>query len=204
MFCFFAVQATIFAAPAAEVGKPCETNASPVLAHVRHEEGPGLLPADRVYVTAGMHKFAFLVPTGFKMEPWDDGRVALVNADYSRQIIFRVAGPRGAESTDLDPDAYSVRVLMQNPGAAITRVFSAVADSRRGPAYEVNCSGPSNTLRRAIFAYIPGQCVVLEFALVSSPEQFETARHSFNTVMLTFRAADAGGELHVSPISDKL
>ena len=65
----------------------------PVAAEMRHEEGPGLLPADRAYVIAGTNKFAFLIPPGLKLETWSQHLVALVTRDYSCQITFRLAGP---------------------------------------------------------------------------------------------------------------
>ncbi len=199
-----AAASPILASTTAEAGAGGDTNTPAILALVRHEEGPGLLPADRVYVTAGTNKFAFLVPAGFKMEPWNDGRVALVNRDYSCQMTFQLAGPLPAEGNELDPEVYSRRVLAEHPGGVITRTFSAIADSRRGPAYEAECLGPARTLRRAQVAFIPSQNAVLEFSLVCGPDQFEAARHQLNTVMLTFRASDANGELHISPLSDKL
>src|SRR5579863_9140330 len=62
-------------------------------ATVSHEEGPGVLPADRVYVTAGTNKYSFLVPAGYRMETWANRQVALVSRDYNCQITFQLVGP---------------------------------------------------------------------------------------------------------------
>jgi hypothetical protein len=199
-----AIAWSVVLSPAAEPIAECTTNLPTLMAQVRREEGPGLLPADRAYVTAGTNTFAFLVPPNFRMESWNDGRVALVSRDYSCQITFQLAGPLPPERNELDSDYYSGRVLMQYPGAKIISVFSAIADSRRGPAYEIECTGTGGTSRRGQVAFIPSRFAVLEFSLVCSPARFESARRQLNTVMLTFRASDANGELHISPLSDKL
>jgi len=194
----------LFGAPAYELGLGIETNAPALAAEVRHEEGPGLLPADRAYVMAGTNKFAFLVPAGLKLETWNEHLVALVTRDYSSQITMRLAGPLPPEGSDLNPDDYSARLLEEHPGAKIIKTFSAFADSRRGPAYEVEFPGPAGSSRRAEIAFIPSRSAVLEFSLICNPEKFEAARQQLSTVMLTFRGSDASGQLHISPLSDKL
>jgi hypothetical protein len=195
---------TVLGGTLAESCGGSETNLPPLAAIMRHEEGPGLLPSDRVYATAGTNKFSFVVPPGYKMETWSDGRVALVNQDYSSQITFRLAGPPPADGSELNPDACSERVLAEYPGAKIIKGFSAIADSRRGPAFEFQCNGTAGALRRAQIAFIPSWSAVVEFSLACSPEKFDAVRQQLNTVMLTFRASDPKGELHISPLSDKI
>jgi len=193
-------------APEVDFGFGSVTNASNYTpsAESRHEEGPGLLPADRAYVRAGTNQFAFLIPAGLKLETWSDGRVALVSRDYSRQIIFRLAGPPEPDGAELDSEAWSQKVMAQHPKANLVRTFSAFADSRRGPAYEIAFVESAGAVRRGLVAFIPSRVAMLEFSLICSPENFEAARQQFNTVMLTFRSSDPKGELHISPLSDKL
>jgi hypothetical protein len=202
--CLVTTAGAVRGAPAAEAGSGSETNAPAVAAEIRHEEGPGLLPADRAYIMAGTNKFAFLVPAGFKLETWNESVVALVTRDYSSQIVFRLAGPLPIDEGELNTNTYSSKLLQEHPGAKIIKSFSAFADSHSGPAYEVELPGPAGSWRRGEIAFIPSQAAVLEFSLISSPEKFEAARQKLSTVMLTFRASDAHGELHVSPLSDKL
>ncbi|HZR16577.1 MAG TPA: hypothetical protein VFE51_04560 [Verrucomicrobiae bacterium] len=180
------------------------TNPPPVTAQVHHEEGPGLLPADRVYVTIGAEKFAFLVPAGYKLEQSSGRVVTMATADYSCQIAFRLAGPMPADGGELNPGVYSAKVMETFPGAAILRTFSAFAEGRQGPAFEIQLTGAGGAARRGKLAFIPSRTSVLQFSLTCSPEKFEEASRQLNTVMLTFRASDAQGELHVSPLSDKL
>jgi hypothetical protein len=198
-----AAASRLMASPLAETPADSGTNTM-LQALVRREEGPGLLPADRAFVTFGTNQFAFIVPAGFKMEPWNDGRVGLVTTDFSCQIIFRVVGPLPTDGKELDPDVYGRLVLADHPGASLIRTFSAIADSRRGPAYELESDGPAGILRREQIAFIPSRSLVLEFRLVANREKFDKARQQLSTMMLTFRGSDEKGELHVSPMSDKL
>jgi len=183
---------------------PGYTNPPPVSAQVMHEEGPGLLPADRAYVNIGADKFAFVVPSGFKLEPSTGRVVTMVSADYSCQISFRLAGAVPGDESALSPESYSSKVLEDFSGAKIVRTFSAIADSRRGPAFEIQLPGPSGSSRQGRVAFIPSRAAMLEFSLVCTSEKFENACRQFSAVMLTFRASDAKGELHISPLSDKL
>jgi hypothetical protein len=198
-----AISDTLHAGQGAEFGSGADTNALALSAETRHEEGPGLLPADRAYVRAGTNKFAFLVPTGLKLETWSDGRVALVSRDYSRKITFRIVGPPEPAGIEAGSESWFRRVTAQYPQAKIIKAFSAFADSCRGPAYEI-AFVESASLRRGQVAFIPCRVAVLEFSLVCSPEDFEAARQQLNTILLTFRSSDPNGELHISPLSDKL
>lgn len=191
------------AAAAAPRGTDPPTNACALSAQTRHEEGPGLLPADRAYLRAGTNQFSFLIPAGWKLETWTDGRAAVVTRDYGCRIVFCLARPPLPEGQQLDPDSCAQWILAEYPQARIQAQFPAIADSRSGPAYEIQLSGAGTTSRGEI-AFIPSRAAVLEFTLICSPERFEVARRCFHTLMLTFRASDARGQLHISPLSDKL
>jgi hypothetical protein len=195
---------TLFGAAPFEYNSGSGTNLPPLMAAVRHEEGPGLLPADRVYATAGTNRYSFLTPPGYKMEPLGVGGIALVNRDYSCQITFRLVGPPPLKDTEISPETCTERILAEHPGAKVQSTFSSIADSRRGPAFEFQCTGTAGSWCRGQTAFIPSWNAVLEFSLVCSPEKFDAARSQLNTVMLTFRASDPKGELHISPLSDKL
>lgn len=190
-------------APEPAPGFGAQTNLPVMAAELRHEEGPGQLPADRAYVVAGTNKFAFLIPAGFKLETLNDRLVALATRDYSCQITFRLAGPLPSEG-ELDTNTYSATLIEEHPGAKVINSFAAFADSRSGPAFEVELPGAVGSWRRAEFAFIPSRAGVLEFGLICSPEKFERGRQQLSTVMLTFRASDAQGQLHIAPLSDRL
>jgi len=193
----------VHAAPA----PPCETgsltNAFALSAETRHEEGPGLLPADRAYLRAGTNRFSFLIPAGWKLETWSDGRAAVVTRDYGCRISFGLARPPLPEGVELNPDACAQWMLAEYPQATIVKQFPAMAESQRGLAYEIQLSGTS-TANRGEIAFIPSRPAILEFSLICSPDHFENARRQLHTLMLTFRASDRRGELRISPLSDKL
>jgi hypothetical protein len=172
-------------------------------AELRHEGGPGLLPVERLYLTAGTNTFAFLIPEGFKLKSRTDRSVILANDDYSAQISFSLSS-FFSQGDAVDSQACRENLLGQFPGSKIVKNFSAVADNQNGPAFELQAPGPSGTWRRAQIAFIPSHAGVLQFSMVSSPETFDEGRHKLSTVMLTFRASDANGRLSISPISDKL
>jgi hypothetical protein len=198
--------ATVRAGFAAEAETPIgsETNLTALSAQIRHEEGPGTLPAERVYLEAGTNKYAFLMPPGFKLERWNDQAVALVTRDYSVQITFRLAGPVPADGAELSSEVYAAHALEAEPRARILNSFSAIADSHTGPAYQLELPGPAGSTRRREIAFIPSRVAMLEFSLTAPTEKFELARRHFSAVMLTFRASDANGQLNISPLSDKL
>jgi hypothetical protein len=155
-------------------------------------------------VIAGTNKFAFLVPAGFKLETWDQRKVAAVSRDYSCQISFRPVGLSSDNGAQLNAELYRAKLLADFPGIRIIKSFESIADSHRGPAWEVQLPGPAGTSRRGIVAYIPSRALVLEFQMNCTPEKFDSARQQLSTVMLTFRASDEQGQLHISPLSDKL
>ena len=173
-------------------------------AEVRHEEGPGLLPSDRLYVTASTNKYALLIPAGFKLQARNDRTITLSAGGSGIQISFRIAGMLPSDGSELNVDAYAARLLEEHPGAKIVKTFSASADSRSGPAFELGIPGPSNLWQRGIVAFVPSRSCVVEFSVICNGEHFEAARHHLSTVMLTFRASDAHGELHITPLSDKI
>ena len=177
---------------------------TPLSVEVKHEAGPGLLPANRAYVTAGTNKFAFLLPDGFRLDQSDPCRVALVSSDFACLLTLRIIGalPPGAEG----PDAGACRkqVLTEHPGAKILEEFSRSAANRSGPAFDFRWSASTKLERHALAAFIPSQAGILEFRLVSSLEKFEASRAAFNSLLLTFRASDANGRLSIVPLSDRL
>lgn len=180
------------------------TNTADVAAESRHEEGPGLLPVDRAYLRVGTNRFAFLIPAGVKLEPWGSSKVALVARDYGFQITVGTTTFAAPQGSELNPETCSAWVLQEQPQARILSVRSASADSRAGLSYELGLMGPSGVVLRGEIAFVPCRAGVMEFSLVCSPERFQAARTKLSTVMLTFRGSDEHGQLHVSPISDKL
>ena len=181
-----------------------QTNAPPLEAELRHEEGPGQLPADRVYITAGTNKFSFLIPSELKLQTSNERVVNLSTRDLDCQISFRLAWFQPPSGSELSAEFCQKRLLAAFPSARIIKSFASFADSRTGVAFELELPGPAGSWRHGQLAFIPSHAGLLEFSLSCSPGKFDSGRQKLSTVMLTFRASDEKGQLHISPLSDRL
>jgi hypothetical protein len=191
-------------ASAAEPSGDALTNPPPILSvEVKHEEGPDIMPAERAWLTIGTNKCAFIVPPGFRMNMFEPGRVSLASADYSCLITLRVLAGLPAEGGELTAACRDL-VFGQYPGAKILEEFGVNADNRSGPGFDLEWPAATNLVRRVRAGFVPFRGGVLEFALNSSREAFETGRQRLNTVLLTFRASDVSGRLEVMPLSNRL
>ncbi len=181
-----------------------KTNALVIQAELRQETGLGQSLAERAYITFGKEKFALLVPSGFRGHISEANRMTLVTANFDRLFALRVVEPLASEDQPLRPEGLRQRVLEAHPGARILAELSRVADGRVGPAFDVEWIEGGKVPRRARVAFIPSHDSLLEFSMVCSPEVFDTGCQALNTIFTTFRASDGKGELHISPLSDKL
>ncbi|MGD0260994.1 MAG: hypothetical protein ABSD29_14360 [Verrucomicrobiota bacterium] len=180
------------------------TNRPPYVTQVKRVGGPGLIPANFAYVTFETNKFGFVMPAGFRLETQDTHQVTLVSADFNCLLTFRVLEPLPPGVTELDPAPYRDLVLSRRRGGKILEEFSQAAVSRRGPAFDLRWNAAGSVPRRERVLFVPSNAGVLEFALVSSLEKFETGRQAFNALLLTFRAAEADGRLVMPVMSDRL
>jgi hypothetical protein len=191
-------------ARAAEPGWIGVSNPPPFRAEIRHEGGPGLMPADRAYITAGTNKFAFLIPAGFRVQTTDSQQVTLVSHDYNCLLTWRLLGPVPPETSELEPAPYRALLLSRHPGGKIVEEFTLPALGRQGPAFDFRWNAAGARANRELVVFVPALAGVMEFSLLSSPEKFDTARSEFDLLRLSFRASDANGKLVVPIISDKL
>src|SRR5438105_741650 len=67
-----------------------KTNAPVFKVEARLDNGPGQLPAYRVYSSLGSNRYAFLLPGGFRMQGLEGRTVKLVMEDSSCIISFTV------------------------------------------------------------------------------------------------------------------
>jgi hypothetical protein len=179
------------------------TNRPLYVAQIQHVGGPGLMPADFVYVTFGTNKFGFVMPAGFRLETQDAQKVTLVSADFSCLLTFRVLGPLPPGTTELDPAPYHDLLLSRHPGGKIIEEFSLAAASRRGPAFDMRWSAKGSVLRRERVLFIPSDAGVLEFSLLSSLDKFEAGRLGFGGLLLSFRAAKPDGQIEMPVLSNR-
>ncbi len=195
----------VWAQPASPADPPVNlaTNQPAYSTQVKHVGGPGRLPDEFAYVSFGTNKFGFVMPAGFRLETKDDQKVTLVSPDVSCLLSFRVLESLPPGTTELDPANYRDLLLSRHPGGKILEEFSQAAVSRRGPVFDLRWNAAGTVPRRERVLLIPSDAGVLEFSLVSSLESFEAGRQGFNSLLMTFRAADADGRLNMPVLSDR-
>ena len=196
----------VWAQPAIPACPPADlaTNRPAYLTQIKHVGGPGLLPGDFACVTFRTNKFGFVMPVGFRLETKDAQEMTLVSADVSCLLTFHVLETLPPNTTELDPAPYRDLLLSRHPGVKILEEFSQAAVSRRGPAFDLRWNATGTVPRRERVLFIPSNAGVLEFSLVSSLENFEAGRRGFNALLMTFRAADANGQLNMPELSNRL
>jgi hypothetical protein len=167
----------------------------------RHEASKGQIPVDRGYITAGTNRFGFEIPNGFRLDVSSRDSVALVNRDNSCRLNFRVVNP--VPRTAVEIGECKAAVLAEYPEAKIVEEFSQTAVGRNGPAMDLYVRGPVGTTHRVRVVFIPSDGGLLEFSVVSTADAFETVKHHFQTLLLTFRASDPDGRLTMPVLPDK-
>ena len=167
----------------------------------RHEGGPGLMPADRVYVTCGSNHFALLLPAGFRVQSSGARSLTLLSDDSSCIFTFRPG--QQLEPSELSLERCRKALLSEHPTARITQEFALWADSRSGPAFDAAWTAAGALARLARVVFIPSTDGVLEFSMVCDPDKIEVGRRALHTILLTFRASDPNGKLQVAPLSNQ-
>ena len=180
------------------------TNQPAYLTQIKRVGGPDVMPGDFAYVTFGTNKFGFVMPAGLRLEVEDAQKVTLVSADLSCLLTFRVLESIAPDTTELDPAPYRDLLLSRHPDVKILEEFSQAAVNRRGPVFDLRWNAADAVQRRERVLFIPSAAGVLEFSLVSSLENFEAGRQGFNALLLTFRVADADGQLNMPVLSNRL
>ena len=169
---FLALEGAVNLGASAAEPAPGQTNAPPMAAEFRHEEGPGQLPADRVYISLGTNRFCFLRPSALKLETSNERAVSLVAGDLGYRITFRLARFQPPATRQLDPAFCQAGLLEEFPAARIVQSFAAFADSHAGVGFEVEMPGPAHSWCRARIDFIPSRAGLLEFSLSGAPEKF--------------------------------
>ena len=191
-------------AGAADAAENCATNPSALKAEVKFLGGPGLMPVNRGFVTAGTNKFTFLMPDGFRLETSDPQKLTLASPDLSCLITWRIVGPAPSEAPAPDHALYRELLLSRHPGSQILEQFTLGAAGRLGPAFDLRWGAAGGLVRRERVLFISSPAGVMEFSLVSSLEKFDAGRQRFDAWLVSFRASDEHGHLAVPVISDRL
>lgn len=170
---------------------------------VRHEHGPGIAPARRAYLTVGETRFAFLVPVGFRVDLSNPERVVLASTDGFAHLTIRVNRSLPPGLTALDAPSIRQLVLSRHPGAQIQEDFTASAANQHGPAFDFRWDSGSLPCASRV-AFIPCAAGILEFNLTGNADKWARYLTDLGTVMQTFCASDASGQLVVTPLSDQI
>jgi hypothetical protein len=157
----------------------------------------------RVYVSAGTNRFAFMVPTGFRLDASNPERIVLLAEDYSCFITFRIRSAMPADTQELNSEEYRGLILSEHPGAKMLDEFSRAAANHTGPAFDIQWKNNFGIEQTARLAFVPSPAGVLEFGLFSSPEKFSAGQPAFNHFLLGFYTNE-GGKLNLPPLSDQI
>jgi hypothetical protein len=180
------------------------TNSYPLRAELRQEAGLGQRVAERAYLTAGTERFALLVPAGFLARVGNQAELTLVTTNLDRVFSLRIVGRKASMGEEPNSEMCRNFIRGTHPDVSFGQEFTRIGDGRRGPAFDAHWTERGNVARTARVVFIPSRESLLEFAMVCSPEQFTSGCQALNTILATFRASDDKGELHISPLSDKL
>ena len=197
---------SLLAGPLADdgVSSNSASNAPSFKAEVRYEGGPGFSPAYRAYLTVGTNRFAFLIPSGFRLRVSEQRRVQLIKADYSclLTVQFLEGLPLGAKELNIESGRETV--LQRYPGARILDQSAPKVCGCAGLSYDLEWIAPGKLVQRTRVILVGTNAGIMELSLTSSPEQFGAAQRGFNTLLLTLVASDSSGKLTVAPISSLL
>lgn len=201
---FHLLAASAFGGDIAPASSDAAFRLPPVTAIVKYEGGPDLMPTYVAYITCGTNKFGFAMPDGFRLSVSDSNRVTLVSRDLNSLINWRIIAPASTNGTELDPAQYRSLLMSRHPGGKMLAEFPLVAACQRGPAFEMRWSGPGGLERQELAVFVNSPLGVMEFDLVSSLEQFGSARQKMNTTLLTFRCSDEQGKLVMPVFSNRM
>src|SRR5437764_1316286 len=126
----FAAAAQAGATPPAEAASSAATmktgdptNQPPITVAVKFEGGPGQIPANRAYITAGTNKFAFLLPDRFRLSQSDAQKVSMTKDDVSFVISVRVIREFSSPGKAFDGAAARSLLYEEHPDATIMSEF---------------------------------------------------------------------------------
>ncbi len=141
------------------------------------------------YVTAGTNKLNFLLPTGFRMDANTStpDMISLVNGDCNCWLTFCIAVPLPSNTKGLESGRCRALLLNRHSDVKILEEFSVVAAGQHGPAFDLQWENSSGLVQRARSAFIPSAAGVLEFELLTNPDNFPKFQNTFDAFLLNFR-----------------
>src|ERR1051326_5895251 len=95
------------------------TNPPPITVAVKFEGGPGQIPANRAYITAGTNRFAFLLPGEFRLSQSDSQKVSMVKGDGTCVISVKVIAMTPKAIKGFDGSAARALLAEEHPDATV-------------------------------------------------------------------------------------
>ena len=149
-------------------------------------------------------KMGFEVPDSLNMYKLKSGGIAFNPKDGYDATTMSIAPFIADTNTITSPkEAYIQDITQQYVGATITTEHSLSAGGVRGSAFDAKCisQGQTYIIRTA---YIPFGKTILRFQFFTATEKFKQYKGLLNTIMVTFRKADATGEVPIPHFSTKV
>jgi hypothetical protein len=156
----------------------------------------------RVFVTRGTNEFFFVVPQGMRVEVNPD-MVAVVSADSTYFLTFRILSAAAADPDSGNLDVYREMVSTRFPGARVMEEYPTAAAGRNGVVFDLRVKIVGGVERAVCVALIPSAAGVLEFTLNTDTAKSADARNAFNTVQRTFRTNENGKLEIIARVSDQ-
>jgi hypothetical protein len=185
-------------------GAHSRTNPAALKAEVKHEEGPGMRPVNRGYVSSGTYKFGVELPGGYHVDSSAAEQVTLTSQDLTATLGLRVAAKSNQDPKGFKPEFLRDLIQDQYPTAKVTAEFVLPAACSLGSAFDLHVAGMKGTARRARVVFVPLEAGLLQFSIVASAERFNEALVHFQTLVLTFRASDRNGKLEMPVLPDRI
>jgi hypothetical protein len=194
----------LFAARAAANDAPnyfaSTTNHSALAVSLRGGEKVGDHQVQRVFMDIGTNKLAFIVPTDFRMDASDTGRIVLSGNSSPCYITVRVSSPTSADAESQNA-FFRAEALSRYPGAKVSEESSDSAAGHMGNAFNLEWTDASGTPECVRIAFIPCAAGVLEFSAQAPASYFHEAQMNLTVLMTSVRSNETG-KLVIVPLPD--
>jgi hypothetical protein len=187
--------------PATEPSTNFVPTALNLQAKVELEAGPGFLPANRAYLTAGTNRFAFLVPSGFALRVLGGQRLHLFTGDYRCLLAVQFLESASLDTKGLASETSLSRIVERFPHATILGETQPTVCGRLGVGYDFEWMDQGELPRRTRVVLVDTSAGIMELSLTCSPDAYGIAQRAFNTLVITLVASDPAGKLEVMPLS---
>jgi hypothetical protein len=176
------------------------TNRPAFGASLRAGETVGDHQVQRVFLDVGTNQFAFIVPTGFRMDASDPQKIALYNEEEGCYIMVRVSYPSLSDATFQD-SYFRSTALGRFPGAKITEEFGDAAADHAGTGFILKWTNAVGVSQSARASFIPCAAGVLEFTAIAPTDHFGTVQNYMAILMTSVRSNETG-KLVIVPLPD--